>query len=217
MLQHGDSFFPSGSISFSWGLEGLCDDGELHGSDALFQFVVGQLRTRWAGVDRPIVAAAHRSAFDLTRIVQLDDLLDALTLSCGFREASRKIGGALLAMHKRLQTDGAQAYFEAGKTKSPWPHLAIAQGILWRRLGLQEEAAAAISGYVFCVTFLSAAIRLGLIGHAQSQLFLTDLRKEIAIIMESPPPDIQDIGAFTPHTDIASMRHETRHARLFSN
>ena len=152
-----------------------------------------------------------------SKIVQLDDLLDALTLSREFREASRKLGGALLAMHRRLQTDGAQAYFEAGKKRSLWPHLAIAQGMLWRRLGLQEEAAAAISGYVFCVTFLSAAIRLGLIGHTQSQSFLTDLRKEIAIILETPPPDMQDIGAFTPHADIASMRHETKHARLFSN
>ena len=217
MLQHGDNFFPTGGVSFSWGLEGLCDDGELSGSDALFQFVVGQLRARWAGVDRPIVVAAHRSAFNLMKIVQLDDLLDALTLSREFREASRKLGGALLAMHRRLQTDGAQAYFEAGKKRSLWPHLAIAQGMLWRRLGLQEEAAAAISGYVFCVTFLSAAIRLGLIGHTQSQSFLTDLRKEIAIILETPPPDMQDIGAFTPHADIASMRHETKHARLFSN
>jgi urease accessory protein len=89
--------------------------------------------------------------------------------------------------------------------------------MLWHRLGLKEEAAAAISAHVFCVAFLSAAIRLGLIGHAQSQSILMELRKEIATILKTPPPDLQDIGAFTPHTDIASMRHETRHARLFSN
>ena len=48
MLQHGDSFFPSGGLSFSWALEGLCGDDELRGSDALFHFVIGQLRARWA-------------------------------------------------------------------------------------------------------------------------------------------------------------------------
>ena len=217
MLQHGDSLFPSGGVSFSWGLEGLCDDSELRGSDALFQFVVGQLRARWAGIDRPIVVAAFRSALDLNKIVQLDDLVDATTLSREFREASRKLGGALLSIHRRLQTNGAQVYFETVEKKSRWPHLAIAQGMLWRRLGLQEDAAAAISGYFFCMSFLSAAIRLGLIGHFQSQLFLTELGREIAIILKTPPIDIQDIGAFTPHADIASMRHETSHARLFSN
>lgn len=217
MLQHGDSFFPSGGVSFSWALEGLCGDDELRGSDALFHFVIGQLRARWAGVDRPIVIAAHRSAFDFAKIVQLDDLLDAMTLSREFREASRKLGGALLAIHRRLQTDGAQAYFETGEKRSRDPHLAVAQGMLWRRLGLQEDAAAAISGYFFCMSFLSAAIRLGLVGHFQCQLFLTELAKEIAIILKTPPTDIQDIGAFTPHADIASMRHETRHFRLFSN
>src|SRR5262245_33232981 len=217
MLQHGDSSFPSGGVAFSWALEGLCGDGELRGSNALFRFVISQLRARWAGVDRPIVVAAHRSAFDFAKIVQLDDLLDAMTLSREFREASRKLGGALLAIHRRLQTDGAQAFFEAGERRSRYPHLAIAQGMLWRRLGLQEDAAAAISGYLFCMSFLSAAIRLGLIGHLQSQLFLTELGREIAIILKTPPIDIQDIGAFTPHADIASMRHETSHARLFSN
>jgi urease accessory protein len=175
------------------------------------------LRARWAGVDRPIVVAAHQSAFDFTRIVQLDDLIDALTFCREFREASRKLGGALLAMHRRLQTDGAQSYCDAGLKRSLWPHLAVAQGMLWHRLGLKEEAATEISGYVFCVTFLSAAIRLGVIGHAQSQSILTKLRKEIAMILETSPPNLQEIGAFTPHTDIASMRHETKHARLFSN
>jgi urease accessory protein len=217
VLQHGDSFFPSGSVSFSWGLEGLCDDGELPGPDALLKFVVGQLRARWAGIDRPIVVAAHRSAFDLGKIEQLDELLDAMTLNRAFREASRKLGGALLTIHRRLRTDGAQAFFEAGQKRSVWPHLAIAQGMLWGRLGLKEEAAAAMSGYAFCVAFLSAAIRLGLLGHLQSQLFLTELGKEVSIILATPPADIQDIGAFTPHSDIASMRHETRDARLFSN
>src|SRR5262245_6491241 len=217
MMQHGDSFFPSGGVSFSWGIEGLCDDGELGGSDALFQFVVGQLGTRWSGIDSPIIVAAHRSAFVHTKIIQLDDLLDAMTLSREFREASRKLGGALLTIHRRLRTDGAQAYFEAGEKRTLWPHLAVAQGMLWRRLGLAEDAAAAMSGYAFCVAFLSAAIRLGLLGHLQSQLFLTELCKEISIILETRPADVHDIGAFTPHTDIASMRHETRHARLFSN
>jgi urease accessory protein len=215
VLQHGDSFFPSGSVSFSWGLEGLCADGELRGSDALFQFVVGQLRGRWAGIDRPIVVAAHRSAFDPDRIIH--DLLDAMTLNRAFREASRTLGGALLTIHRRLRTDGAQASFEAGKKRPAWPHLAIAQGMLWGQLGLKEDAAAAMSGYSFCVAFLSAAIRLGLLGHLQSQLFLTELCKEVSVILATPPADIQDIGAFTPHSDIASMRHETRHARLFSN
>src|SRR5262245_9316677 len=167
LLQHGDSFFPSGGVSFSWGLEGLYGDGELRGPDALFQFVLGQLRARWAGVNRPVVVAAHRTAFDFARIVQLDDLIDALTFCREFREASRKLGGALLSMHRRLQTDGVQAYFEIVAKRSLWPHLAVAQGMLWRRIGLNEEAAASISGYVFCVTLLSAAIRLGLFGHAQ--------------------------------------------------
>ena len=35
VLQFGDSFFPSGAVSFSWGLEGLSDSGVV--TDAMFE------------------------------------------------------------------------------------------------------------------------------------------------------------------------------------
>ena len=43
VLQFGDSFFPSGAVSFSWGLEGLSDSGVVTDADAVRAFVIGQL------------------------------------------------------------------------------------------------------------------------------------------------------------------------------
>ena len=68
VLQFGDSFFPSGAVSFSWGLEGLSDSGVVTGADEVRAFVIGQLRARWAEFDRPVVVAAHRARMDLDEV-----------------------------------------------------------------------------------------------------------------------------------------------------
>ena len=52
-LQHADSFFPSGAVSFSWGLEALRADGLVQSADDVALFAAGQLRHRWATADRP--------------------------------------------------------------------------------------------------------------------------------------------------------------------
>ena len=52
ILQEGDSFFPSGSVSFSWGLETLSSDGMITNEAAVEAFLTAQLRNRWANFDR---------------------------------------------------------------------------------------------------------------------------------------------------------------------
>ena len=61
VLQFGDSLFPSGAVSFSWGLEGLAENGVVTGADDVRAFVIGQLNARWASFDRAVVVAAHRA------------------------------------------------------------------------------------------------------------------------------------------------------------
>ena len=61
LLQFGDSFFPSGSVAFSWGLEGLAENGGVTDAETVHAFVLGQLHARWAQFDRAVVVLAHRS------------------------------------------------------------------------------------------------------------------------------------------------------------
>jgi len=71
VLQFGDSFFPSGAVSFSWGLEGLSDCGVVADADAVRAFVIGQLRARWAEFDRPVVVAAHQARMSLEEVAAI--------------------------------------------------------------------------------------------------------------------------------------------------
>ena len=79
-LQHGDSFFPSGTFSFSWGLETLVADGAVESAADVRRFVEGQLTSRWATCDRLALVAAYRAADELDEVADVDDKLDVLAL-----------------------------------------------------------------------------------------------------------------------------------------
>jgi urease accessory protein len=69
-LQYGDSFFPSGSVSFSWGLDPLCADGKVETPNDVARFLEGQLRHRWAPMDRIFAATAHRNSKDIEAVLR---------------------------------------------------------------------------------------------------------------------------------------------------
>src|SRR6188474_1071921 len=79
-LQYADSFFPSGSVAFSWGLETLRLDGEVVSAVQVAQFLEAQLVHRWAAFDVPVLVAAMRAHASLDRLADLDDLVEAMTL-----------------------------------------------------------------------------------------------------------------------------------------
>jgi hypothetical protein len=72
LLQYGDSFFPSGAISFSWGLEALVSEGRIISFADAWGFISGQLHGRWASFDLPLVIAAHRANSDLGAVLAHD-------------------------------------------------------------------------------------------------------------------------------------------------
>src|SRR4029079_11546591 len=138
VLQFGDSFFPSGAVSFSWGLEGLSDSGVVHGADAVRVFVVGQLRARWAEFDRPVVVAAHQARMSLEDVTAIDAQVEMQSPSAELRSASRRMGEAMLSVFARLGIGEAATYRERIKRGDAFGHLAAMQGYLWGRVDLSE-------------------------------------------------------------------------------
>lgn len=217
-LQHGDSFFPGGSVSFSWGLEGLQRDGLLRNATDLRGFVEGQLLGRWATCDRPAIVAAHRCHESLQDVAAVDAALDAVTLPMHLREGSCRCGSALLNVHEKLASPGAAPYRAMVRAGDAKGHLAAVQGLLFGRIGMPESPVVAISAHTTVVTLLGAAVRLGIVGHVDSQRILTDSRALIAeILTDDLVPDIDSLSSYVPVAEIAVMRHETQDSRLFFN
>jgi urease accessory protein len=216
-LQHADSFFPAGGIAFSWGLESLHAEGAVKTQDDVARFVLGQLRHRWATCDRAVLAAAHAAAETPHVLAALDELLEAVTLARELREGSRRAGASLLDVHARLGTPCAADFREAVRAGQALGHLPVAQGCVWRGVGLGLAESEAMAGHTQCVGLVGAALRLGVIGHLAGQEILRSAREALGAVLAQPAPALDDLHATVPATEIASMRHETQAARVFAN
>lgn len=216
-LQHGDSFFPSGAVAFSYGLETLCADGQVTTAEEVERFIVGQLRGRWAPCDRGVLVAAYRAGDDLEGVERADRLQEAVALARELREGSRWTGAALLRVHAELGTRNAGAYQERVRAGRALGHLAAVQGLVWRGVGLGEEQACAASAHGLCVALLGAALRLGMIGHVGAQRLLAGLRPLLVDLLAAAPPALEEVHGFAPLAEVAAMRHETQASRLFAS
>jgi urease accessory protein len=216
-LQHADSFFPAGTAAFSWGIEALRADWHLRSAAELEAFVAAQFEHRWARSDRAFLVWAHRRHHDLMQVAAIDSQADAMALPREQREGSIRAGAALLGMHERLGTPGAGAYRLLVRDQHVPGHLAVVQGLAWAGVGLDEASAAAAAAHGFAQGLVGAALRLAMIGHVDAQRILTRLRPSLARSLAGPVPDLADIAAFTPETDIAMMRHEAQTVRLFAS
>ncbi len=217
LLQHGDSFFPSGAVSFSWGLEMLKNDQIITSINDVDHFIGNQLIERWGPFERIVLAHTYDHADDFEQIVAIDKLVECMTLASELRDGSKRLGTALLTTYQQLNNLTADRYFKLIYKDKALGHLPIAQALVWSSLGLSRNSVLMLSAYNFCVSVLGAALRLGMVGHIDCQKSLTKSQQLITEILTWPIPAIEEIHAFTPFADIASMRHEHSETRLFAN
>jgi urease accessory protein len=214
-LQHADSFFPSGAIAFSWGLETLVADHIVRDAATLENFVRGQLLYRWASFDRAFIVAAMKA--DPQRLYSLDREVDCLELAKEQREGSIRAGRSLLAVHARLGTPGAAALRSAIAERQALGHLPVAQGAVFAGLGLDPQMGQAASAYGLTVGAASTAVRLGVVGAIEAQKVIAAVRPIIAKTISLATPNVDHAWVYVPQTEIAIMRHESQSGRLFAN
>ncbi|RJY23750.1 urease accessory protein UreF [Pseudomonas syringae pv. actinidiae] len=179
-------------------------------------FVEGQLRHRWHSFDRVFLLAAWNAADDVSALMGMDTQIEALTLAEELRLGSRRVGQALLAVHVAgyAGCSGLSATGAGGQYAGDLP---VVQGLLWNRLGMHLEHCQLAAAHGLCTGLVSAAVRLGVMGHIDAQRVLTDIQPLITELLAQEPPDPDDACGFTPMAEIAVMRHETQDLRLFAN
>jgi urease accessory protein len=217
LLQFGDSFFPSGAVSFSWGLEALSDNGAVNDADDVRAFVLGQLEARWSEFDRGVVVATHRARASLSEVAAIDHKVEVQTPCAELRSASRRMGNSMLSIFARLDIGDAALYRGMVKGDEGCGHLAAMQGYLWGRAGLGEDDAVALSAHTFTTGLLGAGIRLGRISHIEAQSVLMDAREEAAKLARRAVPSVDALSSYGVEAEIAIMRHVANSLRVFAN
>jgi urease accessory protein len=215
LLQLGDSAYPAGGFAFSWGLEGLAADGMLADRDQLDRIIVDHLVRRWATMDRILLRRAFHAP-DCVVIAAVDRYAEAASPSAEMREGSRRAGRALLGVWVKLAGSLSVAYRKLVSSDSRLGHLPIVQAVVCRDADFRLDAAELVSGWSLVTGLVSAAVRLGIIGHIEAQRSLSAARSLLAeLLAETPPPDAVP-ASFTPFIDIAVSRGPLRHVRMFT-
>lgn len=208
-LQLADSGFPSGAFAYSWGLERAVEHG--HVNRATFgTWLAAEMQGRWAEFDRIVLADAFRAEDPLTVDVETDLLFMADPL----RLQSAEAGQAFLSAVARLGDPVAIEFWGAVLDGHAAGHLPVAQGAVFRSMGLDLGLALTVSAHAAVQGLASAAVRLGLVGALEAQGCLREIHTELASATAPPPLDVLPAN-FAPISEIAMMRPAEE--RLFAN
>lgn len=210
----GDTSFPSGGFAFSWGLETLKADGIVCDRSGVEAFARSQLRWRWATADRSFLRRAA-GAREVGELAELDREVEVMTLAGELRDGSRRAGRSLLRAHGSMETPGVAEYRFAIADGNAMGHLPVAQGVVWHGMGMAIDEIEVVSAYAMAAGIAQASVRLALLGPLEAQSMLSILREDMTDLLVQVPP-VRPY-AFTPAAEIAVMRHERGHERLFAN
>jgi urease accessory protein len=212
-LQLGDSAFPSGAFTQSYGLETLVAERAVSSAADLAAVLAAHLRHRLAAADLPSLLAAHRaaSAGEVDLVLRIDAALTAVKMTREDRQASHRIGARLIAEAKRL---APHPVFDS----TPPNNAAVAFALAGFAMGLSPRESALTYAYSFASSLVSASMRLLRIGHGEAQGVLSRSHALIERAVDdadSVPWDA--LCPFAPRLDLAAARHERSSTRLFAS
>lgn len=220
-IQLADSFFPSGSYTFSHGLESLIQQKKIRHAQDIISFIRLLLHYKIAPCDLVALIQTYHgcTAKDLSSIKQIDALLYAQTLIETTRKTQRQSGRALLMVAQSTWRDPLLDILERSHASNQFYCLhPVVFGVVGSIAGLSvtDTALAFLHGLVTGI--LGAAIRLGKLGHLQAQQLLLELASDIETAYETASSmELDQMWSGTPTIDLAQMGHHQLASKLFAN
>ncbi|PSB06847.1 urease accessory protein UreF [Pleurocapsa sp. CCALA 161] len=221
MMQLADSFFPTGSFTLSHGLESLVQTGKINSVEDLQVFLQLLLHNKVGTTDLVALLHSHRGINDgnLEAARQADSQLFAQTAIAKIRETQRQSGRALLMVSSSTWQDERLEILnrEAAQGKIHCLHPVIF-GAVAAIAGLSEQNTVLAFLHSLVSGILSAAIRLGVLGHIQTQQILLYLASDIETVWSTARSmNLEQMRSCTLAIDIAQMQHPKLAQRLFAN
>jgi urease accessory protein len=217
-LQLGDSAFPSGAFTQSYGLETLVAERAVSSAAGVEDVLSAHLRHRMARADLPALLAAHRAAAEdnVELVLRIDAALTAIKMTREERQASHRMGARLMTEARRLASNPILPILPI--LESSPQNAAVAFALAGLAMGLSARESAFTYAYSFASSLVSASMRLLRIGHGEAQAVL--LRSHPAIEQavakaETVPWDA--LCPCAPRLELAAARHERSAARLFAS
>jgi urease accessory protein len=219
-LQLADSFFPSGIITLSHGLEAFISL-QSQSQKEIPRLLENYLTGKVAPLDLVAYVHAHRAAevADLDRLLSIDQQLTAALVPQELRQGCARSGRAVLeTLTPLVDLPLLHTFAQAVKTGRSEGNAPVCLGLLGALWQMPLRAGGIVLLYTFAVSFLSAALRLGCFGHREAQKILLGLRPQFsALVATALERALEEMGAFAPLADIRAMQHSYLPVRLFSS
>jgi urease accessory protein len=216
LLHLCDSLFPTGAFAHSDGLEAATVDGTVRDAATLRAWMEACLEQTLERCEGPAMLSAWHAFAERrsTALHTLDADVHALRPSSTARRASRAMGTRLLKTWQHL-------YPEAGLARlvdADPPMLAtlpIAFGIVSASAGIDPDAA--LTGFIYTrlAGIVSSAMRLMPIGQHEAHGALACILERVPGIVERLAAAAHEPRSFAPALDLAVMRQQYVHSRLF--
>jgi urease accessory protein len=225
LLHLCDSLFPIGAFAYSDGLETATTDRRITTAADLRAWLDLCLDETIGRMEGPAVWHAWLAARDTDgeRLAALDEELTALRPSSAARRSSRAMGARLLTTWSALHPDPRLAELRRraspershGPSRTEGPALPIAFAAACVCAGADRRTSVEAFAYTRLAATVSASMRLMPIGQTEAHALLARTLERVRAVAETVAARDARIESFSPALDIAAMRQQYLHSRLF--
>jgi urease accessory protein len=211
--------FPSGSYSYSHGLERAVEAGYIHDRETLIDWLQADLRYGSGRNEGIFFIEAWRSAAhdDLAKLFEIAELADAFRGTSEFAlESSQQGVGCLSTLRRVWHDDLLDRLSERLSEQHVPPALAVVHGVASAKQGLPADLALPAFLQSYIANLVSAGVRLIPLGQTDGQRAIAALEQAVLTTAEETMgATIDDLGSAAFMVDLASIGHETQYTRLF--
>jgi urease accessory protein len=211
--------FPTGSYSYSHGLEWAVEAGHVHDRESLVDWLEADLCHGSGRNEAIFFRQAWRRGIDDDR----PGLLELAELAAAFRgtselalESSQQATACLVTLRKVWPDFILEWLSEALSERRVPPALAVVLGARAARQGIPSTLALAAFLQSHLANLVNAGVRLIPLGQTDGQLAISALERAVLLAgAQAETATVDDLGSAAFMVDLSSMAHEAQYTRLF--
>ena len=220
LLQINDAAFPIGSYTHSYGLETYIQKNLVKNSNDVYEYIKANAKTNFLYTELLAAYKAYEFAEEnnLSKILELEEIIDASKIPKEIRTASEKLGSRFIKTVSSLDVKYESNIFnEYIKKENEGTRIhSSAYGVFCFSVGIDKVKA--MEGYLYAYVSASIinAVKLIPLSQNEGQKILYNCYKFFDEIIDMLPNfDIKDLCLSTPGFDIRCMQHEALYSRLY--
>lgn len=211
--------FPTGSYSYSHGLERAVEVGYIDDRKSLVDWLEADLRFGSGRNEAIFFSEAWRSARDndCAKLFEIAELAAAFRGTAEFLLESTQQASACRTMLRQVWPDRLlYSLLELLSERHVAPALAVVLGVRAAREGIPMSLALPAFLQSYIANLVIAGVRLVPLGQTDGQLAIAALEETVlATSKQAKNATPDDLGSAAFMVDLASMAHETQYTRLF--